>query len=380
MTTTTPSAMAVSALPREAYVSQEIYERELDRIFYSTWQYIGHISEFAERGAFKRLALGTADVLVVRDAEGRLNALHNVCRHRGAQLVGDGSGICKRAVVCQYHGWTYGHDGSLRGAPKMGPDFDKAAFGLKHADVEVWNGIVFVHLGGGNPAPVREALADVVWPYTDLSQARVGETNTYELEVNWKVAWENGLECYHCAINHPELVRVFDQDGDVGGADGGDDYVFARNPLVGDAVTVTRTGQLANSVLFDFDVPLEQARGFLQWHTSAFEMIGHPDCIAIQTYTPLAPERTRITHTFLVPGKAIAGRDYDPKVLFELHSLAREQDNVLCEQIQRGVRNRAYEPGPFNEIYEVENLRFLSTYHGLMNSPTDTASASGRTA
>jgi Rieske 2Fe-2S family protein len=366
-TTPTAPAQAPAALPREAYVSPDIYARELERIFYSTWQYVDHISEFSQTGSFKRYTVGAADVLVVRDGDGRLNAMHNVCRHRGAQLVADDAGLCKRAVVCSYHGWTYGHDGSLRGAPKMGPGFDKSAFGLKPADVEVWNGMVFVHVGNGNPPPVRESLAKVAWPFTDLERARVAQTNVHELDVNWKVAWENGLECYHCAINHPELVRVFDQDGDAGGADGGADYVFFDAPLVGSAITITVSGQLANSVLFAHDVPLEQARGFLQWHTSTFEMIAQPDCIVLQTFTPLAPDRTRLTHTFLVPADAVECRDYDPKTLFELHSITRRQDNELCQKVQRGVRNLAYAPGPFNEIYEVENLRFLSTYNRLMD-------------
>jgi phenylpropionate dioxygenase-like ring-hydroxylating dioxygenase large terminal subunit len=28
----------------------------------------------------------------------------------------------------------------------------------------------------------------------------------YELEANWKIAAENFLECYHCAVAHPSLA------------------------------------------------------------------------------------------------------------------------------------------------------------------------------
>ncbi|MEV7385999.1 aromatic ring-hydroxylating dioxygenase subunit alpha [Streptomyces sp. NPDC091215] len=366
MTPTVRPPGTAEALPREAYVSQENFERELERVFYSTWQYAGHVSELPAAGSFKRFAVGAADVLVVRAADGRINALHNVCRHRGSQLVSDDTGTCKRALTCHYHGWAYNHDGSLRGAPRMGDGFDKHQFGLRRAHIEIWNGCIFVHLGDGTPVPVRESLADVVWPYADLDRAKVAEIATYEVETNWKICWENALECYHCAINHPELVRVFDQDGDAGGADGGADYVYFVNPLLGDSLSVTRSGHLESKVLFECTTPVDEARGFFQWHTSTFEMVGSPDCIAVTSYTPLAPDRTRITQTFLVPEKAAAGKDYEPAVLFELHKLAREQDNQLCTSVQRGVRNPAYVPGPFNDIYEVENLRFLDVYWKLM--------------
>lgn len=359
------------ALPREAYLSQEHFQKELERIFYSTWQYAGHVSEFPTTGSYKRFAVGDVDLLLVRAGDGAINALHNVCRHRGAQLVSDETGTCKRALTCHYHGWAYNHDGSLRGAPKMGEDFDKTQFGLKRAHTEIWNGCVFVHLGDQTPTPVRESLAEVVWPYADLDRAKVAEAVTYEVQSNWKICWENALECYHCAINHPELVRVFDQDGDAGGADGGDDYVYFVNPLLGDSLSVTLSGQLESKVLFECTTPLDEARGFFQWHTSTFEMVASPDCVAVMTYTPLAPNRTRITQTFLVPEKAEAGTDYDPGTLFELHKLAREQDNQLCTSVQKGVTNPAYVPGPFNDIYEVENLRFLDVYWKLMGDTSD---------
>ena len=50
-----------------------------------------------------------------RDETGALRAFHNVCRHRGTQLV-DGDCRVKR-LRCPYHSWTYALDGRLLGAP-----------------------------------------------------------------------------------------------------------------------------------------------------------------------------------------------------------------------------------------------------------------------
>ena len=56
-------------------------------------------------------------MLVVRDEDGVLRAYRNVCRHRGSRLL-SGSGQCKAAIRCRYHGWTYRLDGSLIGVPE----------------------------------------------------------------------------------------------------------------------------------------------------------------------------------------------------------------------------------------------------------------------
>ena len=66
-------------------------------------------------------------MLVLRDDEGELRAFRNVCRHRGSRLL-SGSGECKKAIRCRYHGWTYRMDGQLIGVPegRQIPGLDKS--------------------------------------------------------------------------------------------------------------------------------------------------------------------------------------------------------------------------------------------------------------
>jgi carnitine monooxygenase subunit len=40
------------------------------------------------------------------------------------------------------------------------------------------------------------------------------ERAMYGLAVNWKIAVENYLECYHCAVAHPGFTRLIDVDPD----------------------------------------------------------------------------------------------------------------------------------------------------------------------
>ena len=145
-------------------------------------------------------------------------AFVNVCRHRGHVVV-EGSG-CRETLQCPYHAWTYGLDGALRKAPRSErePGFDPAAFSLLPVAVDTWGPFVFV-----NPDPDAGPLAEALGDVPEHRRARAASTSTAsastrttsgEQEVNWKVALENYLECYHCPVAHPGFSKVIDVDPD----------------------------------------------------------------------------------------------------------------------------------------------------------------------
>src|SRR5262245_46355118 len=106
---------AERSLPGILYRDPETYESELRRIFFKSWLYVGHASQVPERGDYFLFDIAGKSVILVRDGEGQINALLNVCRHRGSRICDAATGRASR-LVCRYHGWTYGLDGSLRAA------------------------------------------------------------------------------------------------------------------------------------------------------------------------------------------------------------------------------------------------------------------------
>ncbi len=102
------------ALPGALYRDAEVYETEIRRIFLRSWLYVGHQSQIPERGDYFLFEIAGESVIIVRNAEGGINALLNVCRHRGSRICDEPAGR-KTRLVCPYHGWTYGLDGGLRG-------------------------------------------------------------------------------------------------------------------------------------------------------------------------------------------------------------------------------------------------------------------------
>ncbi len=61
-------------------------------------------------GSYATVDVGGASVIVTRDRDGRVCAMFNVCRHRGAEIT-VGCGETAR-LACPYHGWTYHLDGT----------------------------------------------------------------------------------------------------------------------------------------------------------------------------------------------------------------------------------------------------------------------------
>lgn len=110
----------VPTLAGDYYCSPATFDAEQDLIFERMWFCAVRSADLPEPGAFRKVQVGRESVLVVRGRDGTLNAFLNVCRHRGAMLCTEDSGVAKRHLKCPYHAWTYGLDGKLAAAPNLG--------------------------------------------------------------------------------------------------------------------------------------------------------------------------------------------------------------------------------------------------------------------
>src|SRR5262245_50966130 len=87
-------AMIPVTLPAWIYANDEFFALEREAIFLKTWQLVGHVSELKQPGDFLRFDLLGESAIVLRDKQGRLQAFHNVCRHRAYRLLDGDSGNC----------------------------------------------------------------------------------------------------------------------------------------------------------------------------------------------------------------------------------------------------------------------------------------------
>ena len=204
-----------SGLPGWAYFSQELFELECETLFKTHWQFVCHVNEAAEIGAYVTFDVAGERALVLRGHDGILRGFHNLCRHRGSRIVPDARGVCNKAMVCPYHGWAYNLDGGLRGIANRDtfPPMQAEKWGLKPLEMEIWNGLVFIRFQTGPQPAVAEILArfdDEIAPY-DLANMVPTDSNSMDdlLAVNWKSVRDVDNEGYHVRQAHPGLHQLY---------------------------------------------------------------------------------------------------------------------------------------------------------------------------
>ena len=133
-----------TSLAQPFYTDVDIYQRDIEEVFLKGWLYAGHISEIPAIGDWFLFELAGESVIIVRSGESEVNALINVCRHRGSRVCLEQRG-CSKKLVCRYHAWSYKLDGKLHSAAHMPDDFDKSAIKLKKIHTEILEGMIYVN-------------------------------------------------------------------------------------------------------------------------------------------------------------------------------------------------------------------------------------------
>lgn len=342
----------VATLPSSFYRDPEHYGRELEAIWQQEWLFAGHRASWPEAGHYRVITVGDQEILLTRDREGDLRAFYNTCRHRGAQLCGQAEGrFAAGRVVCPYHGWAYGLDGTLLFTPRGhdSEDFDPGRFPLYPVVTAEWRGFVFFHLSPRPPTSLADALGAEAeplagWPLEDLVPAH---RETHEIACNWKVFWENFLECYHCPGVHPDLCRLVPLYGAGVSYDAalpeGHALKGTNAPLREGAVTWSPNGQPVATPFRGLG-PAERSAGmtFATVVPGVF-MVAHLDYLRTVQVLPAGPERTRLTVEWYVSDEAPPNLD-----TAQLTALGRQvvmEDARVCELNQRGLRNRVHVEG-----------------------------------
>jgi len=383
-----------TGLAREFYTDEEIYDLDLNYIFYREWLFAAHTVELARKGSYLTLQIGAYPIVLVRAGDGAVRAFINSCRHRGYRLCPDERGTTSK-LVCPYHQWTYDLDGRLFAARNMGPGFDRSSFGLRRAHCETVAGYVFVCLATEAPdfAPTRRQLEPYLLPHR-LVDARVAFESTIIEEGNWKLVWENNRECYHCAANHPELARTYPDTPTITSVSGaaadpevvahwrqceaaglpsefhlsaGGQMRTARMPLLASAVSYTNSGQAAVKRPLSDDVPRETNIGalLLFHYPTTWNHVLADHAISFRVL-PLGPTRTQLTTKWLVHRDAVEGVDYGVEELTRVWLATNEQDRRIVRENQIGMNVPTYEPGPYSHSEEGGVGQFVDWYSSSM--------------
>jgi choline monooxygenase len=343
-------------LPASAYLDPDVFELERDRIFGRTWQIVARSAELARPGDFVPTSILDEPLVAVRDLDGTLRAFFNVCRHRAGQVAlvrGN-----RKSLQCQYHGWTYGLDGTLRAAPEMddAAAFDKREYGLVPVRVVEWGPFVFASLDDATP-PLGEVLGaipgEIAEAGYDVARMDLVERRDYTIACNWKVYVDNYLEGYHIPIAHPALFRELDYDA----------YRVETHRFHSKQHAPVRE-------LKPDDVPGRDRRyvrsadgegeALYYWVFPNLMFNIYPDNMSMNLVVPLGVDRTLTIFEwyFAQPGTGAGWESMQQTIAFS--DQIQQEDIALCEQVQRGLHSRSYDRGRFSPRRENGVFHFQS--------------------
>jgi Rieske 2Fe-2S family protein len=381
------------SLDRAFYTDPDYFRQDLEHIWYKDWLFVGHDCEIPRSGNYFTLQVGDYPIVVVRDRQGSIRALHNSCRHRGSRVCTQHKGSAAK-LVCPYHQWTYELDGRLLFARQMPDGFDPSQHSLKPVNCETVGGYIFISLADEpmDFQPFRETVIGYLAPHR-LGETKVAYESTIVEKGNWKLVWENNRECYHCAANHPELCRTYPEAPTVTGVQGAMDdpeigahwerceaaglpsafrigstgqFRMTRMPLINGAESYTMSGDKAVRKPLSAGINASGIGTLLLFHypTTWNHILG--DHAITFRVLPLGPELTQVTTKWLVSKDAVEGVDYTLEDLTHVWTETNDQDRQIVEENAFGIRSPAYEPGPYSAEHEGGVMQFVDWYSRYM--------------
>jgi len=343
-------------LPAWVYRDERFFRLEMQRVLLPAWQVVCHVNDIPTPGDYRLLDFLTRPIVVIRGAEGRINAFYNVCRHRAARLLDardpGGGGRCERGrIVCPYHAWSYDLDGRLIAMPRAGayPGIRREDYGLVGPELEIWEGFVFVRCLPGGPG-----VAEMMAPWADtLAHYRLGELTALgrvtlrERAVNWKTVVENYADGLHIAVAHRGLAGLA---GDSYRLEAGA-HVMHMSADVAARAAAGLSGRAYCELLPELShLPRSLRRRwnyYLLWPNLAFDV--YPEQIDFMQMIPLGPGRTlirEIPYGLPDPRRETRAARY---LNWRVNRVVNAEDRDLIERVQAGMDSGVYEPGPLSE-------------------------------
>ncbi|MFL2706839.1 MAG: aromatic ring-hydroxylating dioxygenase subunit alpha [Gammaproteobacteria bacterium] len=324
---TTDQASDVMSNSIEAYIDEERYQKEVERIFKYLPLALCLSSELPKENSYRSMNVLDTPVLITRSKDQKIRAFLNVCRHRGSKVCEEGSGE-KRNFICPYHAWTYDHEGNLVGmyGEKTFGDIKKEDFGLIELQCAERSGLVWVMLTPEETFDIDKWLGDFAF---ELETLNLKDWHVHEqreiIGPGWKVALDGYLEAYHHNQLHGDTVGKHT----VGNLLVLDTYgphqrlTFGRKSLKG----------LIDKPESDWESPLENIRlihsGFPNLSISG--VLGD-HCLVSQIFPTSSPNRTITRQTILSARK--------PETKKEL-----KDTNEFSEMVRQAVVDEDYKIG-----------------------------------
>lgn len=331
-----------STIPSSWYTDQSLFQLEQQTVFSGSWQVAARLDQLRSPGNYVTTDIAGEPIVIVRGSDGELRGFFNVCRHHAAAVMTEPEGHAAQ-MRCPYHGWTYSLEGQLKGTPDFTGvcNFDRSANGLAPVEIATWEQWIFVKLNEkqdpslDRPSPsLTEFLgSDLISQIKHLGLETVHwiERRRYTLNCNWKVFVDNYLDGgYHVPHLHKGLNSVLDYSRYT--IENGEHFCLQSSPMVNpeasNEVGAVRTGH----------------RALYYWLYPNFMLNYYEGVLDTNLVRPLALNRTEVVFDFYFTDVSDAARARNLASI-DVGDRIQQEDQDICESVQRGLNSRAYHAG-----------------------------------
>lgn len=229
--------IAGSTVPVSNYLDPAYFADEVKYLWPRVWQVACREEEIPQTADFVLYENVGLSLIVTRQADGSIKALHNSCLHRGRRLISESG--CKARFTCPYHGLAWRNDGAAHANP-LAFDFPQWPEGtppLPEARVETWGGWVFVNCDPDAPS-LQSALGPMAEHFAPWQpeQRYIAVHVRKTVAANWKLVAEAFMESHHAPTTHPQILPYMTD-------------VNSQYDAISDAVTRQFSAQLIPSPL-----------------------------------------------------------------------------------------------------------------------------------
>jgi choline monooxygenase len=344
-----PEIARAKTLATDFYLSPHWWEASKEKIFATSWQFVGDTDQIPFAGSVLPVTLldeYLAEPLVLtRDQKNQVHCLSNVCTHRGNLVV---EKACKlHDLRCKYHGRRFALDGTFAAMPefKEVENFPSAADNLPRLPLFNFGKWLLTSLKPPHPAPhyFQELQARVGWMPFEEFKFRPDLSRDYLVDAHWALYCENYLEGFHIPFVHAGLNAVIDYGA----------YTTELFPFSNLQVGIAKQEDAS------FDLPPEspdfgkKIAGYYFWVFPNMMFNFYPWGLSINIVRPVTPACTKVSFITYVwrEEKLMEGAGAN------LHQVEMEDEDVV-QQVQRGIRSRFYTHGRYSVTRETGTHHF----------------------
>jgi choline monooxygenase len=330
-------------LPATFYKDQRVFDDLKDKVFLKSWQWIGDENLVKLQNSVYPFVLLdgflTEPIVLTKDNDNSMHCLTNVCTHRG-NLVAIHSSKSKK-LTCGYHGRRFNLKGEFEHMPEFNnaKDFPRPCDNLHKFPLKKWGQFLFAGL---NPMFDFQQVIDKMKErvgFLPLEEFSFDSTisKDYLVHAHWALYCDNYLEGFHVPFVHDDLNAVLDYGN------------YTTEVYEYCSLQIGFTDK-ATEV---FNLPkdhIDYGKGVAAYYYWVFPNMMfnfYPWGLSINIVKPLDLNRTKVSFISYV---------YDPSKLnkgaaTDIEKVERE-DEVVVENVQKGVRSAFYKAGRFSPTRE----------------------------